>query len=125
METYKQGDLRMRRKMNVELDDNCAYIVEESYPPYKRVNSELLTAQGALLLMRELGSPYKGSRSFDQKYPDKLGEAMKINCECACPLYRGSEWFCIHGQRFVFIPVKRDSQSFLSEAWVRATNKLG
>lgn len=69
---YAQGELRMRRKMNVELDDNCAYIVEESFSPYTRINEELLTAQEALLLMRELGSPYQGNRSFDQKYPDKV-----------------------------------------------------
>lgn len=72
MNTYNPGELRMRRKMNLVMSEDCAYIVEESFPPYKQVNEELLTAQGALLLMRELGSPYKGSRSFDQKYPDKM-----------------------------------------------------
>lgn len=52
-------------------------------------------------------------------------------CECQCPLYRGIEWFCPHGQRFVFIPVKRDASEnprgsmFQSEQWVRATNRLG
>lgn len=63
METYKQGDLRMRRKMNLPTSENTAYIVEESYPPFKRINPELLTAQEAMLLMRELGAPYQGLRS--------------------------------------------------------------
>lgn len=52
-------------------------------------------------------------------------------CSCECPLYRGSVWFCEHGQKFVFIAVKRDASEnprgsmFQSEMWVRSTNQLG
>lgn len=64
---YSPGDLRIVRDVRANPSAEHAYVVEEARAPHRRVSEpkKPISEKAALLLMRELGSPYPGDR-----YPD-------------------------------------------------------
>lgn len=62
--SYNPGELRMVRSMGLPVMDNVAYFVEV-ISTGSMINTEPLTEQRAMLLMRELGCPYIGVKYDD------------------------------------------------------------
>lgn len=68
---YKPGELRIVRDVHVQISANVAYHVEEVAGEHHRLTDKPLTEKDALLLMRELGSPYPGQRYDDAPFARK------------------------------------------------------
>lgn len=66
---YRPGELRIVRSMNAPISADTAYRVEETAKPHVQVSGkELMAENDALLLMRDLDSPYPGPRYPDDPY---------------------------------------------------------
>lgn len=101
---YKQGELRIVRYAMISPYEPEAYIVEESKTS-KRINRELMMEEDALLLMRELGSPYKGSRYGKNWTEQLIDDAMAPSREIIQKyIYQVTE------------PLRRETVSLLREA---------
>lgn len=71
---YEPGDLRIIRIGNSGPTTEKAYRIEEVQPPHLRLGPRSpISEKEALLMMRNLGSPYPGARYPDDPWLDHPG----------------------------------------------------